>query len=330
MKRRDFILGLGSATAWPVVATGQQTDRMRRVGVLIVSFEPETRNNQQTIGFGQEFEHLGWTEGKNVHIDYRYAAGDPALFKKFASELVSQSPDVIFASSSSAVAALKSLTRTIPIVFVLVSDPIGQGFVQSLARPGGNITGFSNVEASFGGKLLSLLLRIAPNIKVAAAMYNPDTQSGAFFLDSFTTAARSLGIERILIEARSDADIDRSIASLGREQGGLVAIPDPFTNNHSRTIIEVSKREGVPVIYNSIYFAREGGLIQYGPSYAEVFRRAASYVDRILRGEKAGDLPVELPTKYTLVINLKTAKALGRAWSKRGEMIPNLAQSGNC
>jgi putative ABC transport system substrate-binding protein len=230
-----------------------------------------------------------------------------------AKELVALQPDVLVAAGTPAAIALQRETRTIPTVFVIVTDPVGAGLVASLARPGGNITGLSNVEGTFGGKLLSLLKTIAPHIKRAAAMFNPDTAPGRglYHLGSFQAAARSLAVEPITAEVRSDAEIEQVITSLGRDQGGLVATPDVFTVVHRGTVIASSIRNNVPVIFDNLVFAKEGGLLQYGWDVVDGWRRAAYYIDRILRGANPSDLPVELPTKYRLVINLKTAKGLG-------------------
>jgi putative ABC transport system substrate-binding protein len=248
-----------------------------------------------------------------VQIIERWTGGDINRAGPLAKELVALQPDVILAAGTPAAAALQRESRTIPVVFVVVTDPVGAGLVASVPRPGGNITGFSNTEETFGGKLLSLLKTIAPRITRAAVMFNPDTAPGRglYHLGSFEAAARALAIETITARVHSDDDIEAAITSLGREQGGLVATPDTFVNNHRGTMIAVSLRNGVPAIFDGTGFARQGSLLQYGPDFRDMYRGAASYVDRILRGAKPSDLPIELPTKYVLVVNLRTAKALG-------------------
>ena len=313
MRRREFIAGLGSAAAWPLAARAQQGEKIRRIGMLNGFSESDPSVRYFTAETFQALSRLGWENGRNVQIIHHWTAGDLNRMAMLAKELVALQPDVLVAYGTPASIALQRETRTIPIVFVIVTDPVGAGLVASLSRPGGNITGLSNVEGTFGGKLLSLLKTIAPHIKRAAVMFNPETAPGRglYHLGSFEAAARSLAIEPITAEVRSDADIDQVITSLGREQGGLVATPDVFTVVHRGTVIASSIRNNVPVIFDSPSFAKEGGLLQYGWDGVEGWRRAAFYVDRILRGANPSDLPVELPTKYRLVINLKTAKAMG-------------------
>jgi putative ABC transport system substrate-binding protein len=256
---------------------------------------------------------MGWESGRRAQFIERWTGGEVNRTEALAKEVVALQPDVILAAGTPAARALQRETRTIPIVFVVVTDPVGAGLVASLPRPGGNITGFSNTEETFGGKLLSLLMTAAPHIKRAAVMFNPDTAPGhgLYHLDSFEAAARALAIEPITARVHSDDDIETAIASLGREQGGLVATPDTFVNDHRGTMIAASRRNGVPAIFDGTGFAKQGGLLQYGPDFRDMYRGAASYVDRILRGAKPSDLPVELPTKYALVVNLETAKRLG-------------------
>jgi putative tryptophan/tyrosine transport system substrate-binding protein len=314
MRRREFIAGISAAVALPsFVARAQQPERMRRIAMLN-GFDD---NNLFFRGLATDtfraLAQMGWESGRNAQIVERWSRGDIQQTEALAKEVVAWQPDVIIAAGTPAARVLQRETRTIPIVFVVVTDPVGAGLVASLPRPGGNITGFSNTEETFGGKLLSLLNTVAPHIKRAAAMFNPDTAPGRglYQLGSFEAAARTLGIEPITARVHSDDDIETAIASLGREQGGLVATPDTFINDHRGTIIAVSLRHGVPAIFDGTGFAKQGGLLQYGPNFQDMYRRAASYVDRILRGAKPSDLPVELPTKYALVINLGTAKALG-------------------
>jgi putative tryptophan/tyrosine transport system substrate-binding protein len=315
MKRRDFIAGIGSAAAWPLAARAQQPDRMRRIGVLLGYDESDPEGKAELAGFTQGFAELGWIDGRNVRIDVRWAAGSVDRMRTFAKELVELQPRVIVANSTPATAALQRETRTIPIVFVVVSDPVGAGFVASLTRPGGNITGFINMEGPMGGKWLQLLTEIAPSVKRVAIMFNPDTApgGGSYYLPSFEAAARSLKVAPIAAPVHSDAEIETVITALGREPvGGLVVMPDVFTLERRAPIILAAARNNVPADYPwSFVVAREGGLFSYGPDLVDIFHRSASYVDRILRGEKPAELPVQLPVKFKAAINLKTAKALG-------------------
>jgi putative tryptophan/tyrosine transport system substrate-binding protein len=315
MRRRQFITLLGGTVAWPVAAGAQQADRMRRIGVLMAFDENDPQPRGWLSNFTQGLAELGWTDGRTVQIDVRWAAGSVDRMRTFAKELVELKPDVIFASTTPATAALQRDTSTIPIVFVIVSDPVGAGFVAGLPRPGGNITGFTNIEgAGFGGKWLEILKEIAPRVRRVAIMFNPDTApaGGAYFLAPFEAAARSLTVEPITSRVRSEAEIEAAIASLGREQAGLVIMAYSFMLVHRGTVISLTVRNNMPAIGADFpVFAREGGLLSYGANFADIFRRAAPYVDRILRGADPGELPVQAPTKYELVINLKTAKALG-------------------
>jgi putative tryptophan/tyrosine transport system substrate-binding protein len=314
MKRREFIAGLGSAAAWPVVAHAQQPNRMRRLGVLMPYEENDPDAKAFLSGFTRGLAELGWTDGSNLRMDVRWAAGNVDRMRMFAKEFVDLQPDVIFASNTSVIAALQQETRTIPIVFVLVSDPVGQGFVAGLARPGGNITGFIPQEAGMAGKLLQLLKEIAPSVKRAAAMFNPDTAPyvRSYFLPTFDAAARSLKVEPIIAAVHSDAEIEAVIGSLGREPGGgLVVMPGVYMIVHRAPIIAVAARNSVPAVYPSLDYSRDGGLLSYGPHLADIFRRAAPYVDRILYGANPAELPVQIPVKFEMALNAKTAKALG-------------------
>jgi putative tryptophan/tyrosine transport system substrate-binding protein len=261
----------------------------------------------------QGLAQLGWVDGHNIRVDVRWTNGDVGRAGVLAKEMVELQPDVILAGATPATAALQRATRTIPIVFVVVSDPVGSGFVASLPRPGANITGFINIEAAMGGKWLELLKEVAPGLRRAAIMLNPDTApgGGSYFLRSFEAAARALAVEPIEAHVHSDAEIEAAMASLGREQGGVVVASDSFMSVHRGTVASLAARHKVPVIFDFSNFPKEGGLMSYGTNNVDLFRRAATYVDRILRGSKPGDLPVEIPTKFDLVINLKTAKALG-------------------
>jgi putative ABC transport system substrate-binding protein len=314
LRRREFITVLGSATAWPFIARAQQPDRMRRIGVLMAFSESNPQYRSLMDTFVQGLARLGWVNGRNVQIDVRWAAGDVGRMRTFAKELVELQPDVIFASTTPVTAALQRETRTIPIVFVIVSDPVGAGFVAGLPRPGGNITGFINLEAAMGGKWLELLKEVAPRVKHAAIMFNPDTAPGGgqYFLGPFEAAARSMAVEPIRLPVRSEAEIEAEVGSLGRAQAGLVIMTDSFMSIHQAAIISATARNNVAAIGADLpNFAKEGGLLSYGASFPDIFRRAAPYVDRILRGANPADLPVQAPTKFELVINIKTAKALG-------------------
>jgi putative tryptophan/tyrosine transport system substrate-binding protein len=309
VKRRAFITLIGSAAAWPL-ATGalQGAQLVRRIGILS-GFAEDPLVEPMLL---RPLSQSNRDNGHNVQIDLRWGAGDIDRIRIMARELVASQPEIVITIGTPATVAVQRETRTIPIVFLVVSDPVGVGIVDSLVRPGGNTTGFGNPENTFGGKLLYLLKGIAPGMRRAAAMFNPDTAPGRglYYLGSFESAARSLAIEPLTAEVRSDADIERVITMLGQEQAGLVLLPDNFNFTHRGTVIGLSIRNNVPTIYDKD-FAKEGGLLQYGASFPDMYRRVPSYVDRILGGVKPGDLPVELPTKYEFVINLKTARAIG-------------------
>jgi putative ABC transport system substrate-binding protein len=311
---REFITLLGGAAAWPLAAWTQQGNRVRRIGVLVSYDENDPELKRRVSAFTQALADLGWTDGRNTRMDLRWYAGDNNRILAFAQELVGLQPDIIFTNATPATAALQRETRTIPIVFVGVFDPIASGIVPRLNRPTGNATGFANYEASLGGKWLELLSEIAPGLKRAAIMFNPDLAPVSSFMPSFETAARSLKVVPIIAPVRSDVDIETAIITLGREPGGgLVVVPDGFMLVHRVPIILAAARNNVAAVSNQSDFARDGGLLSYGPDPVDTFRRAASYVDRILRGEKPGDLPVQFPTKFEMVVNRKTATALGLA-----------------
>jgi putative tryptophan/tyrosine transport system substrate-binding protein len=313
MRRREFMIGVGGAAVWPAVAGAQQRERMRRIGVLMDRDENDPDGKAEFSGFTQGLAELGWTDGRNLGMDVRWAAGNFERMRMFAKELVDLQPDVILARGTAVTAALQRETRTIPIVFVIVGDPVGSGFAASLSRPGGNITGFGDAEPAMVGKRLELLMEIAPGIKRAAIMFNPDTApgSGSYYLPSFETAARGLNVEPITAPIRSDAEIDKVLTSLGRETGGgLVLMPDGFTIVHRAAIILLAARNNVPAVYFNTFFVRDGGLLSYAPDIEDIFRRAAPYVDRILRGARPADLPVQLPGKFEMALNARTAKAL--------------------
>jgi putative ABC transport system substrate-binding protein len=316
MRRRKFLTLLGgAAVACPLTARAQQAGPIRRIGVLIEFDETDPEAKAYPSGLMRGLAQLGWTDGRNVRIDIRWAAGSVERMKVFAQELVALQPDVIVTSSTPVTAAVQRETQTIPIVFVTVADPVRAGFVASLSRPGGNLTGFLNLEISIAGKCLELLRDIAPSVKRVAVMFNPDTApgGGSFFLPVVEAAARSLNVELISAPVRSDTDIEMVITALGREPGGgIVALPDAFMSVHRAAIISQATGNKVPVVGALPQsFARDGGLLSYGADIEDLFRRAAPYVDRILRGAKPAELPVQTPIKFEMVVNAKTAKALG-------------------
>jgi len=313
MRRREFVAAVGATVVWPLTVHAQQTERMRRIGVLTPYSENDPVARAQFNAFVQGLAELGWSEGRNLRMDVRWAAGDLERVRMYAKELVMLQPDVILVDSTPQTAALQRETRTIPIVFVVVSDPVGSGFVAGLPRPGGNMTGFSNQDPTMGGKWVELLKEIAPNLSRVAAMYNPETAPfvRSYYLPPFEAAARSLKIEPIVALVHSDAEIETAITSLGRESGGVVIMPDAFLNSHRATIISLAARNNVPAVSQTSFITRDGGLISYGPDLADLYRRGAGYVDRILRGARPSDLPVQLPAKFEMAVNVKTAKTLG-------------------
>jgi putative ABC transport system substrate-binding protein len=312
MRRREFVqLVAGTATVWTLAGHAQQPERVRRVGALMLWREIDPFAQKSRTAFEQALGRFGWVEGKNIRIDYRFAGGDPTLFKTYTEELVGLSPDVLLAAATPGVAALRQQTRIIPIVFVFVADPVGQGFVHSLARPGGNVTGFSSFDTALLGKWLQLLNEAAPGLTRVAAIFNPDTTPYAFFNRGMEPAARSLGITVTPAPVHDDAAIEEAIAEQAREPGGgLISLPDSFTEAHRDAIIAAATRHRLPLIGAST-FPRSGGLMSYWLDPVDLYAQAASYIDRILRGVSPADLPVQQPTKYLLIINLKTAKALG-------------------
>jgi ABC-type uncharacterized transport system substrate-binding protein len=312
VNRRSFItLFGGAAAAWPLAARAQQPERIRRIVFLHGRSDNDPEEQVRVVAFQEGLASLGWTENRNVKIEHRFSGGELARIQDYTAEVVSSPPDVIVANGSPVIAALKQATRTIPIVFSVVNDPVGQGFVASLSRPGGNITGFSYVDFPMIGKWLEVLKEIAPNLKRITLMFNPQTAPyySRFFREFGATAARA---ELSETPVRNAAEIEAAIAMFAREPaGGLIIGPDPFTNTQRGLIMALAERHQLPAIYGFAQFVREGALISYAPDATETVRRSASYVDRILKGEKPADLPVQAPTKYELVINLKTAKALG-------------------
>jgi putative ABC transport system substrate-binding protein len=298
----------------PFAVRAQQAERAKRIGVLMGWAESDPEAQAALAAFVEGLQQLGWVDGRNLRIERRWAGGDAARMRGFAKELAELQPDMILANTTPATAALHKETQVIPVVFVIVSDPVGAGFVASLPQPGGNITGFINVETSMAGKWMELLKEVAPAVKRAAILFNPDTApgGGSYFLGPFEAAARSFGVEAIRAPVRSDAEIETVIARLGREPGGgLVVMTDGFMVVHRGAIIPLAARNQVPAIYAEAASCREGGLLSYGANSRDVFNRAASYADRILRGASPADMPVQTPTRFELVVNLKAAKALG-------------------
>jgi putative tryptophan/tyrosine transport system substrate-binding protein len=312
MRRREFITLLGSAAAaWPLAAGAQQPKR--RIGVLMSRVENDPEGQARVRAFLDGLQQLGWADGRNVRIDIRWTAGNPADTDKYAAELVALAPDLIFASASRNVAALQRITRSVPIVFANVIDPLGAGFVASLARPGGNTTGFSSFEYSLSGKWLELLKEIAPNLTRVAVLRDPSLAAGiGQFAVIQALAPPSLGVELIPIDAQDPSEVERAITAFARERnGGLIVTGSQIAVAHSKLIIALALQHRLPNVYGFRYYPASGGLASYGPDAIDVHKRAAAYVDRVLKGEKPADLPVQAPTKYELVINLKTAKALG-------------------
>jgi putative ABC transport system substrate-binding protein len=314
MNRRKFITLIGSAAAaWPLAARAQQGERMRRIGVLMALAANDPEGQRRAATFEAGLHELGWAEGRNLRIEYRWTSDDPDRLRSAATELVAMSPDLILATSTPALAALRQESTTLPIVFVQVTDPVGQGFVENLARPGGNITGFATWEFSIGGKWLEMLREMAPAVTRVAVVFNPQTAPFApLFLRSIEAAAPSFTIEPTAAPAPDAASIEAAIDAFARTaNGGLIVLPDVTVLNHRDLIIALAARYRLPAIYPFRFFATSGGLISYGADSIDPFRRAGGYVDRILKGAKPADLPVQAPTKYELVINLKTAQALG-------------------
>jgi putative tryptophan/tyrosine transport system substrate-binding protein len=315
MRRREFIaLTGGAAVAWQLTARAQQPNQMRSVGVLMAYDETDPEARALLAAFTQGLSELGWTDGRNLRLDVRWAPPNTDAMRTYVKELVALQPDVILANTTVVTAAFQRETQTIPIVFSIVADPVGSGFVASLSRPRGNITGFGSVEASFASKWLELLTEIAPNIKRTAIMFNPETAPyiRSTFLPLFEVAAQSFKVTLILAPVHDDDEIEMAINALGHEPGGgLLAMPDNFVEVHRARIVSLAVRSNVPTVSQSAVIARDGGLLSYAADFRDIFRRSARYVDGILRGGKPSELPVQMPIKYLMVINLKTAKALG-------------------
>jgi putative tryptophan/tyrosine transport system substrate-binding protein len=312
LKRREFITLLGGVVAWPFAGRAQQPDRVRRVGVLMGLAADDPESQARLAAFAQGLQQSGWTIGQNVQIEYRWGAGNADNTRKYAAELVALAPDVILAHSSAAVAPLLHASRTVPIVFTLVADPVGAGFIESLARPGGNVTGVTNFEYAMSGKWLELLKEIAPHVKRAAVLRESAIATGPGQFGAIQAVAPTLGVDVRPVDVRDAGEIERDITAFSQiSDGGLIVTGSPAASVHRDLIIGLAARYRLPAVYNSGFYVTSGGLLSYGPNFVDQFRRAADYVDRILKGEKAADLPVLEPTKYELVINLKTAKAIG-------------------
>jgi putative ABC transport system substrate-binding protein len=314
MRRRQFIAGLGSAAAWPLTARAQQRNRTPRIGILMYTDESDELSKARVSAMTRALADLGWTGGVNVQLDVRFAANDLDRVRNYARELVDLQPNLVVATATPVTLAFQRATQTTPIVFVGISDPIGSGFVESLARPGRNLTGFVNIEAGMGGKWLELLRELAPGIKQVALMYNPGTATGLYYMPAMEAAARSFDVASMEAPVRSDLEIEAFINSLGRQTGGgLILPPDGFTTDRRLLIAALAARNSVPSISATAAYVRGGGLLSYGPDQADIYRRSASYVDRILRGAKPAELPVQVPVKFEMAVNAKTAKALGLA-----------------
>jgi putative tryptophan/tyrosine transport system substrate-binding protein len=314
MRRRDLVKGIvGSTVGWPLAARAQQPERVRRIGVLMASAVDDSEPQARMAAFLQGLAQLGWIDGRNVRIDTRWATTNADDLRRHAAELAALAPDVILAASgTSTVAPLLQATRTVPIVFVVVIDPVGAGFVASLARPGGNATGFLMFEYGLSGKWLELLKQVAPGVTRAAVLRDAAIASGIGQFAAVQAVAPSLGVELSPVDARDAPEIERAVTAFARSgDGGLIVTPSPVANRHRNLIATLAARHGLPAVYGTRQYVAAGGLISYGPDMIEQYRRAAGYVDRILKGEKPADLPVQAPTRYELVINLKTAKALG-------------------
>jgi putative ABC transport system substrate-binding protein len=313
IRRREFIVTLGSAAAaWPVATWAQQSERIRRIGVLVPASAEDAVYQARIGAFLQGLAQLGWTIERNLRIDTRWSPGNADNIHKYAAELVALAPDAILASGGSVVGALLQVTRTIPIVFPVVADPVGAGFVDSLARPGGNATGFMTAEYSIGGKWLELLKEIAPGVTRAAVLRSPAIRSSASQFAAIQAVAPSLRMEINPLNMQDGGEIERAVAAFARSaNGGLIVTAGPPSILHRNLIVSLAARHKLPTIYNERMFTTAGGLISYGPDYLNQYRLAAGYVDRVLKGEKPADLPVQAPTKYELVINVETAKALG-------------------
>src|SRR5262245_17933546 len=311
LRRREFITLLGGASAWPLAARAQQSAKTRRIGVLMSFAADDPAGQSRVLAFAQALAQLGWTDGRNVRIDLRWGAGDPERFRAYAAELVALDPDVILAPSTAPVRAMLQVTRSVPIVFAAATDPVGGGLVASLAHPGGNVTGFLARELGFSAKWLELLKEVAPRLERVAVLRDSTTTGGVGQFAAIQTAAPAFGVELTPIDLRDAIEIERAVRAFARQpNGGLIMISASRADLHRKLIIALAAQHQLPAIYPVRLQVAEGGLMSYGPDQVDQYRRAASYVDRILKGEKPADLPVQAPTKYELAINLKTAKAL--------------------
>jgi putative ABC transport system substrate-binding protein len=312
MRRRDFITLGGAAAAWPLAVRAQQPEWTKRIGVLMTIAGDDPESSRRLTALVRALQELGWSDSRNVRIDTRWGAGDPDRIRKYAAELVTLAPDIIVTTGSASTAAALQTTGTVPIVFVQVADPVGAGYVESLARPGGNATGFITFEYGISGKWLELLKEIAPRVTRVAVLRDSAIAAGSGQLGAIQSVAPSFGVELRPLGVRDAAEIERTVATFASgSNGGLIVVAGAGTAVHRTLIIAMAARYRLPAVYPYRYYVADGGLVSYGPDNIDQYRRAASYVDRILKGEKPADLPVQAPTKYELVINLKTAKALG-------------------
>ena len=313
LRRREFITLLGGAAAWPLAASAQQPGGMRRIGILTAYSESDPEAQARVGAFREGLQKLGWTEGRNIRIDARWATSDAALMQRFAQELVALQPELILSSSRPTTAALLHQTRTIPIIFAIVADPVGSGFVTSFPRPGGNVTGFTDIQPTIAGKWLELLKQIAPRVARVGFLYNPVTAPHfEYYLDPFKAAAQSFAVEAIAAPVRDRSELDSVIAAQARApNGGLIVMVDAFIVTHRAEITLLAARYGLPAVYSTRSFTELGGLLSYGTDLVDNFRLASTYADRILKGAMPSELPVQAPVKFDLLINLKTAKALG-------------------
>ena len=312
-RRREFITLLGGAAAvWPCAARAQQGERMRRIGVLMGFPEGDAQAQANVTALSQGLQSLGWIEGRNVQIDYRWAGGDPDKARTFARELIAMTPDVMLPSTNQVTRIVQQETQTIPIVFAFVGDPVGSGFAASLARPGKNITGFANFENSIGGKWVELFKEITPRAGRVGFVFNPDAAPNVGFFHAAEAAAPSLGIKLFALAVRDASDVEQAVAAFASEpDGGLIVAPHAVTLGNRKLLIELAAQYRLPAVYSDRYFAESGGLASFGNNSADLFRRAATYIDLILKGANPADLPVQLPTKFELIVNLKTAETLG-------------------
>jgi putative ABC transport system substrate-binding protein len=314
MRRREFITLVGGVAAtWPLAVRAQQGGRMRRIAFLHGLAESDPEDQARIAAFQQGLADLGWIEGRNISVDHRFASGDPGQAQAIVAKTVAAAPDLIIGQSTPVVAALKQATSTIPIVFAVLNDPVGQGLIASLAQPGGNITGFTFIDFPITGKWLELLKGVAPGVDRAALIFNPETAPYyPAYLRSFEAIPRSVAVELVPSPIHNEVEIEAAIANLARRPGGgVIAAPDPFTTTHRRLLMSLAEQYRLPAVYGFRQFVTEGALLSYGPDTLDILRRSASYVDRILKGEKPADLPAQAPVKFELSINLKTAKKLG-------------------